>query len=198
MPVGDIIERRYVAVLHRLRQIANEAPFLILVVRPDGVVRLAHIRPVTNGNEPLQVERHLLAADAEFHRARSQWTDPRDERLFEVERILVDRRHRILAERPGIFELREELEVRADTRIGTDLRALYHIGIGMTRADAEERRIVDLQTLAQIRAERQIRTWITAKRNVFKAIERRPAGRWVPAPPCSPARYRSTRARVRQ
>jgi hypothetical protein len=91
VPVRHIVERRDVAVLHRLRGVADEAPLVMLIVSPDAIVGLPYVWAVANGNEPLQVERHLLATDAKLHGSTIQRTDPGDERLLQVEWILVNR-----------------------------------------------------------------------------------------------------------
>ena len=171
MPVRHVVEGRDVAVLHGLRHIADEAPLADFIVDPQRVERLTHVRPVAHRDKPLQVESHLLAADARLERAAAHAIDEPDERLLDIERILVDGRNRILAEGPSILELKERLHMLIDARIGMHFGALDHVAVGPRAAEPEARCVVQFEALAQVRAERQIRRRTAAERDVLERIE---------------------------
>src|SRR6266403_714858 len=67
--VGEVVEWPRVAILDRVAPEPDEAPLALLPVQPYGVVCLANVRTVAHGDEALQVERHLLSADASLQRA---------------------------------------------------------------------------------------------------------------------------------
>jgi hypothetical protein len=127
MAVRHVVERRVVAVLHGPRHIADQPPLADFIIGPQAVVGLPHVRTVAHRHEALQVERHLLPADARLDRAGPHLIDVRDERLFEIELILVDRADRVLAERPRVDELHERLQMAAIAQVRMDVRALDHV-----------------------------------------------------------------------
>ncbi|CAM3148713.1 hypothetical protein BUGL105410_21245 [Burkholderia gladioli] len=187
--VRGVVEAVEIAILHRPREIADEAPLADLVVAPQRVEGLPHIGAVAHGDEALQVEGHLLAADARLHGAGAELADVGDEGLLQVERVLVDGRHRILAEWARILELHEGLHVLAETRIGMDLRALDHVAVGAAAAEPEQGRVVEFEALSQVRAEREIPARVARQRNVLERVERlaRQAGIGERAPVLLPA-----------
>lgn len=170
--VRHVVERGRIAILHRARHVADQPPFADFVIGPQSVVRLPHVRAVAHRHEALQVERHLLPADPRLERARPQLIDVRDERLLEVELILVDGADRVLAERPRIDELHERLEVPAIAQVRVHVRALDHVIVVVRGAEAEQRRVVQFEALAQVRAERQVGRRIVAEPYVFQRVER--------------------------
>jgi hypothetical protein len=172
MAVRHVVERRVVAVLHGPRHIADQPPLADFIIGPQAVVGLPHVRTVAHRHEALQVERHLLPADARLDRAGPHLIDVRDERLFEIELILVDRADRVLAERPRVDELHERLQMAAIAQVRMDVRALDHVVVVVRRAQPEQRRVVQLEALAQARAERQVGRRVVAERHVFQRVER--------------------------
>src|SRR3989454_6976916 len=88
----EVVERPLIVILDRVTPEPDEAPLALLPVQPQGVVCLPDVRTIANGDEALQVERHLLPAHASLQRAAPERVDVRDERLPEIQRVLVDRR----------------------------------------------------------------------------------------------------------
>jgi hypothetical protein len=66
--------------------------------------------------------------------------------------------------------LKERLRMLTDARVGMHFGALDHVAVGPRAAEPEERRIVQFEGLAQVRAERQIRRWIAAERDALRRI----------------------------
>jgi hypothetical protein len=66
--------------------------------------------------------------------------------------------------------LKERLRMLTDARVGMHFGALDHVAVGPRAAEPEERRNVQFEGLAQVRAERQIRRWIAAERDVLGRI----------------------------
>src|SRR2546426_3434526 len=89
---GEVVERPLIAILDRVAPKPDEAPLALLPVQPHGVVCLPDVRTVANGDEALQVERHLLPADARLQRAAPERVRVRDESEAEIQLVLVDRR----------------------------------------------------------------------------------------------------------
>lgn len=170
--VRHVVERAVVAILDGLRRIADQAPRPLLPIGPDAVERLAHVRAVAHRYEALQVERHLLAADPRLERAGADRVDVGDERLTQIDAIAIDGADVVLAERARVLELHERLHVPGDAQVRMHLHALQHVGIAARAAEAEERRVVDLEPLAQPRAERQIRIDAAEERHVLERVER--------------------------
>ena len=167
-----VVERIGTKGLDRLAVEADEAPWADFVVDPGGVEGLPHVRPVAHRDEALQVERHLLAAEAQLQRTRAQGLDQSDEALLEIEIIRVHRRQRRLPRREVALDLREELE-RAEPQVGVQLRATEEIVEIAAAADAEVRRVVGLEPLADVQPERQVCLGITRReRNVFQRVQR--------------------------
>jgi hypothetical protein len=66
--------------------------------------------------------------------------------------------------------LKERLRMLTDARVSMHFGALDHVTVGPRAAEPEERRIVQFEGLAQVRAERQIRRRIAAERDVLERI----------------------------
>ena len=91
--VGEVVERPPLnGILDRVTPEPDEAPLTLLPVQPNGVVCLPDVRTVANGDEALQVERHLLPADASFERAAPERVGVCDETEAEIQLVLVDGR----------------------------------------------------------------------------------------------------------
>src|SRR4029077_19785299 len=90
---GEVVERPLIAILDRVAPEPDEAPLALLPVQPRGVVCLPNVRTIANGDEALQVERHLLPAHARLQRAAPERVDVRDESEAEIQLVLVDRRN---------------------------------------------------------------------------------------------------------
>src|SRR5437867_8117413 len=97
-----------VTILNRQAPESDEAPFLSLPVHPCGVVGLSDVGAIADRNEALQIERHLLPPQASFQRAAPERIDVRDERLAEIQRVLVHGRDDRFRRRADILELDEE------------------------------------------------------------------------------------------
>ncbi len=180
VPVGDIVERREVVVLHRLADEADEAPGAALPVPPDRIERLPHIGAVARRHEALQVEGEVLPADARLERARIGGVGVGNESKAQVERILVDRRDDILVEGARVFELGEDLPVLVEADVGVDLQALDQVGIRHRMAGAEAGSIAGLEPLAQGHPQRDVAVRIARQqRDVFQAVERLGAQRRI-------------------
>src|SRR5437899_1667819 len=106
---GEVVERPLIAILDRVTPEPDEAPLTLLPVQPYGVVCLPDVRTVANGDEALQVERHLLPAHASLQRAAPQRFGVRDESEAEIQLVLVDRREDRFRGRAHVLELDEHL-----------------------------------------------------------------------------------------
>src|SRR6202042_531673 len=71
-----------------------------------------------------------------------------------------------------VLELDKKLQILTNVGVSMNLRPLNQVAIGACRAEPEKRCLADLEALAQIGAQRQIRIWVTSERDIFQAVER--------------------------
>src|SRR3989454_12201940 len=75
----EVVERVRVPILHGLAPERDDAPRISFPIEPYGVERLLDVRTIADGHEPLQVEGHLLASDADLELAAGQRNGVGDE-----------------------------------------------------------------------------------------------------------------------
>src|SRR5262249_753640 len=96
IPVRVIVERMPVPILDRPPPEREEAAEVLPPVEPGRVGGLTNVGPIPDRDEALQVEGHLLASDASLQLATGEVVAIGDEGLAQIERVLVDRRDRVL------------------------------------------------------------------------------------------------------
>ena len=135
--VGGVIEGCACAVLDGVAPESDESPLRFFPIRPEGVERLSHVGTISDADEPLQVERHLLASRSKLQLPSCEVTAVSNERLLEIERILIGGCDDVLAESSIVLQLHEDLPVRVRPDIGVKLQALDQVCIGVTISDSE-------------------------------------------------------------
>src|SRR5207244_7449246 len=136
----EVVERPLIAILDRVTPEPDEAPLTLLPVQPQGVVCLPDVRTVANGDEALQVERHLLPAHASLQRAAPERVDVHDERQPEIQRVLVDRRDVRFPRRADVLELDEHLPLSVRPQVDVPLKPVQQIAVALVAASTERRR----------------------------------------------------------
>jgi hypothetical protein len=100
---------------------AGHVPCAPLVIRVGRVIRLTHVRPIADRNIPLEIDGQQPAAEPQFQRAATERFGESDERLLNIEPILIDRTPHMLARRDRILELSKQLNVVLEPKIAVDL-----------------------------------------------------------------------------
>ena len=129
--------------------------------------------PSLIADEPLQVERHLLASRSNLQLPSCEVTAVSNERLLDIEWILIDGCDDVLAESSIVLQLREDLPVGVRPDISVKLQALDQVCIGVMISDSEGCDLRRFNSLAQIESERGVAVRIAAReRNVLQIVER--------------------------
>jgi len=129
---------------------------------------------ISNPDEPLQVECHLLASRSNFQLPACQVTAVSNERLLEIEWIRIDRCDDALPKARSSWQLHEDLPVGVRPDIGVNLEALDPVRIGVRDySNSEGGELRRFNPLAQIESERGVAIRIAAReRNVLQIVER--------------------------
>ena len=96
--------------------------------------------------------------------------DP-DEGLLHIEPVLINRRAHGLARRICALNLREDLSVLPEPKVGVPFQSAEQPISLVRRRDAEKLAAVGLQASPRVEPQRQIRSRIIRERNVFEVVE---------------------------
>ena len=142
----------------------------------------AHVRALAHVDQASGAISHLLTTQSQ----RRGRIDPSpagrqvEERLLEVELVLVDRvRRAFAAVLEGAVELAEHTDVRSEMEVAEQHVALQEDAVIVLRIVAPDRVVRVLVALAHLAAERQVGVAALVERDVFERVERIGAQRRV-------------------
>jgi molybdate transport system ATP-binding protein len=171
--VRRIVESILLRIEHRLADKGDGAPVRGLPVGPNGIERLPDIGAVARRHEALLAEGKVLPPDAELELAAIKPFPKLEKTKLQIERIPVNRRDRLLAIGPHIFDLCKDTPVAAEVHVDIELQSLQQIGIGRHVAHAEAWRVAGFEALSQARAHGQVSLRVVGRqRYVLQPIQR--------------------------
>src|SRR5258705_409661 len=98
-----------------------------------------------------------------IERPSGEFTNVSNERLLEIERILIDGCDDVLAGSSIVLQLHEDLPAGVRPDISVKLQALDQVCIGVMVSDSEGCDLRRFNPLAQIESERGVALWIPAR-----------------------------------
>ena len=113
-----VVERPAVANLDWLTIESAQPPTTASVDHQGCVVRLTQIGSVAHRQEPLQIDVNELAPRSQRERATTERVGDPDEGLLHIEPVLINRRAHGLARRICTLNLREDLDVLPEPKVG--------------------------------------------------------------------------------
>ncbi len=167
-----VVERPAVANLDWLTIESAQLPTTASVDHQGCVERLTQIGSVAHRQEPLQIDVNELAPRSQRERATTERVGDPDEGLLHIEPVLINRRAHGLARRICTLDLREDLDVLPEPKVGVRLQSAEQPLSLVRWRRAEKLAAVALDASPRVEPQRQIRSRIIVrKRNVFEVVE---------------------------